>query len=247
MNMNRIWTLSCVVLIGAILAGGYFVGISPLLSAAAVADADRIDVEQQNLRYTTDLATLKQDFSQIEARRAELATAQAVVPSDAEDEQFIGELHELQESSGATITSFTVSDPKAYAPVVTELPVEPAAPVEGAEATADGATAATTTADTTPAAVSTPAVEGAELMTAESFTAIPYSVSVAGTLEQTEAYVAGLQSGSRLFLVTKLALQYDETSGSFTHDIDGYIWVYRASDGTAEQTSPTTGATVTAN
>lgn len=255
MNSNRIWTLSCVIVITALLAGGYLLGISPMLSAAAVAKQDRVAVEQQNLGYEQELATLKADFAKIDARRSELAAAQEIVPDVADDAAFVGELDGLQATSGAVITGFNVSDPKSYAPVVSALPVDPnAAPAEDGAvpaAAADGQVdgAATTTVDTVPAAVSTPAVPGVELVTAASFSAIPYTVSVAGTLEQTQAYVAGLQRATRLFLITKLTFLKDQTSGQFTADINGYIWVYKAGAAAAAAEAPDTAlaAGVSAN
>lgn len=244
MNSNRIWALGSLVIIVAVLAGGYFLGVSPKLAAAAAADASREEIDQQNASYEQELAQLKTEYADIDARRADLASARVSVPSEAEDAEFVGELHALQESSGATVKGFTVSDPKGYMPVVTEAPVAPAPEGEQtAETAADTSTPdSTITADTTPAAVSTPAVPGAELMTPETFVAIPYSISISGTLEQTEAYVAQLQSATRLFLVTKLTFAYDETAGAFNASIEGYTWVYRP--GAAVEESPVaTGAT----
>ena len=254
MNLNRIWVLGSAMVMVALVAGGYFLGISPMLASAAASDSARTGVQQQNAGYEAELASLKTAYEGIATRRIELVAAQVIVPSVVDDPSFVGELHELQAVSGATIAGFTVSDDRGYAPTVVEVPeptAEETAAAEDGEAPADTATdgsTASTTADTAPAQISTPAIPGAELMTAENLIATPYTVSVTGSLEQTQAFVSGLQRGSRLFLVTKLTFTKDAASGDFIADIDGFIWTYRggamASDGSVAASDAATVGSV---
>ena len=62
MNANRIFAIGTAIAIAAILGLAWLVGLSPLLAAAALADQDRVVVEQNNAAQQARLANMKSDF-----------------------------------------------------------------------------------------------------------------------------------------------------------------------------------------
>jgi len=81
-NANRIWYLIGGVAIIAILALGWFLGVSPQLAAAGTADAERATVEEENAAQNAILAQMKEQFAQLDVLTAELEELQVNVPAD---------------------------------------------------------------------------------------------------------------------------------------------------------------------
>ena len=62
MDKHRMWIVGAVLAIVAVLALGWFLGISPQLDEARAANTDRQNVEIQNAAYAAQLETLKKQF-----------------------------------------------------------------------------------------------------------------------------------------------------------------------------------------
>ena len=203
MNRSRLITIGAVVLIGAVLALGWFVAISPQLAQARVADDERAVVQQVNQGYEDTIAELKEldkRLPQLEAQLAGLATS---IPSDAAISTLMGELNAIATASGVQITSIRADVPAAFA---SEADVIPAAGPTGSNG---AVTETTTTAEST--AVGTTGM-----------ISIPISVSVRGERDATLLFAQNVQMGIRLYLVTDVDVVIsDET----TTTLEGLVYV----------------------
>ena len=111
---NKFWFLIAGVVGVAVLAMGWFLGLSPKLDEMSAANEQRASVEAQNRLHEAKLAELKKEFQQIGTLKAQLADAQASLPPGDELATFLGELHSLEASSGVVLTSFTAGDGENY-------------------------------------------------------------------------------------------------------------------------------------
>lgn len=111
---NKFWLLIAAVVGVAILAMGWFLGVSPKLDEMNAANEQRASVEAQNRVHEAKLAELKKEFQQLDALKTELANAQASLPPGDELSSFLGELHRLEASSGVVLKSFSAGDAQTY-------------------------------------------------------------------------------------------------------------------------------------
>ncbi|HEY9497724.1 MAG TPA: type 4a pilus biogenesis protein PilO [Terrimesophilobacter sp.] len=120
---NKFWLLIAGVVGVAILAMGWFLGVSPKLDEMNAANEQRASVEAQNQAHEAKLVELKKEFQQLDALKTELADAQASLPPGDELSSFLGELHRLEASSGVVLTTFGAGDGQNYvaAPGATTL------------------------------------------------------------------------------------------------------------------------------
>lgn len=200
MDKNRIWLLGSVVVMVAVVALGFLLGIQPQLKAIAAARADSAAVEAVNVAQTATLDKLKLDFAGIDDVRDELEPLADSVPTGTEIPAFVNQLSELAAQSQVTVTAITVSDAVAYAPVAAPAPAAEPAPV--AE---EGETAEEIPVEVAPAATAglPPVVD--PLITAENFASLAVQISIQGGYGRVLDFVEGLQSGERLFLVSGIS------------------------------------------
>ena len=225
---NRLWVIGAVILTVAIVAMGWFLGVSPKLGEAAAADQHRADVAAQNEAHEAETARIKKQYEQLPELKAQLAVLRAAVPAGDDLSTFLGELHQLEQQTQVSLTSFSAGDGQPYVP--------PAAPeAKDAKAGTDAATDAAKNA-AKPAANTATAVPGATspLVTADNFVAIPVTVMVTGSHEQAMNFIQGLQSGNRLFLVTDLKMAQAKDSEAFDATITGFVYVLLNSNAPAE-------------
>ncbi|WP_241983482.1 type 4a pilus biogenesis protein PilO [Cryobacterium tagatosivorans] len=228
--MNRMWVLGAVLLIGIVAVLGWMLGISPKLSDAKEAKAQQATVETQNTEFEAQLVKLKKQFESIDDLRDELAGLRESVPSDPDMAAFVGQLDTMAGKHRVTLTQITVSDAQPYVPVIAAPAAEPA-PAEGA-ATGDAAAAAPVDAAAAAAAAAEAAAAAAvpapvvnPLVTAQNFVAVPISVEVNGRYDDVLAFVAGLQKGKRLVMVTTFKTSEEEDSGNVTGTITAFVYV----------------------
>lgn len=122
---NKFWPLVAGVLGIAILAMGWFLGVSPKLDEMNAANAQRATVDAQNLQHEATLAALKTEFDKIDELKSELADYQVALPPGDELSTFLGELHKLEASSGVTVKSFSASDAQQYIAAAGAVTVSP--------------------------------------------------------------------------------------------------------------------------
>jgi hypothetical protein len=116
MNSSRTWMGVAVLLILALLAGTWFIGISPKLDEARIADEARAAVEAQNVvhnRTVLRLAELDSRLSELESEREGLRLA---IPNTIDQTAFLRQVQELAGVNAVNVSSVTFSPPEAFVP-----------------------------------------------------------------------------------------------------------------------------------
>lgn len=224
---NRVWVLGSMLVSVAILAGGWFIGVAPMLALSTTADADRATVEADNLRHEQTLADLQTRYAQLPEISGQLAALRVSLPAAPELADFLAVVSSAQAGSETFVIDISIADAVPYAPVVSE-PV--AAPVAAEGATVDGEADVDAPADPAEVAVvpvlETAAIPDAESVTAQNLTLIPVSVTARGTLDQVMAFTGRMQASERLFLVSALDMSKDDTAETTTVVVTGYLYVF---------------------
>ena len=114
---NRLWVLGSVVLVVAIVAMGWFLGVSPKLSEASAADQQRSAAEAQNIGHEAELASIKKQYEQLPELKQQLGVLRKALPAGDDLSTFLGELHRLEQSNGVSLTDFGANDAQPYAPI----------------------------------------------------------------------------------------------------------------------------------
>lgn len=209
---NRLWAVLTILISGALIAAGWFVGVDPRLQAAAAADLQRTTIETDTDATRTQIAGLATEKERIGELDNELVALQAAVPPGVMGTAFIRQLNDVAAASGATIVSFTLETPEKYTAVV-PAPADPNAP--------------------TVADIPAPAADAS--VTGDNFVVVPIQLSLEGTNEQVLNFLGGLQRGQRLVLVTTVSRQIaGEDVDLHTMEIGGYAFVLRNAAAEAE-------------
>ncbi|MBT2501973.1 hypothetical protein [Curtobacterium sp. ISL-83] len=257
MSRNRMSLLLAVVAMAIVAVGGFFLAIQPQLAASAAARAQTRTVQTSNDANRAELSRLSAQAAKLPAMRRELTARTASVPAGADLPAFIDELDGVAASSGMQVSSFTSSDAVAYAPATPALAAGAAA--GGASATPSPGPSTGTSASAAPAVPVAPVAPTAVTnpsITGENLSVIPVTVAVDGSFDQALAFVRGMQSGARLFLITTISSTATSGDGgsasnNSTWTFGGSIYVLDTSTSTATGTGATgtdatgTGATGT--
>jgi Tfp pilus assembly protein PilO len=205
---------------GVVAGLGWFLGIQPQISAVAAADDARASVAVTNAKSEAALAKLKSDYNNLSSLEDDLKTLTASVPSGTEIPALVNELNSLVTAHGVTFVGMTVADAKPYKPVV---------PPAAAPSASSGSTA---TPSPSPSAAPAPVVPMAgmppvtnTLISPANFAAIPVDLTVEGGYTNVLDFVEGLQTGSRLFLVTALSTAASTQGTGVDGKISGLIYV----------------------
>lgn len=232
MNSNKIWVAGATMLAVVILAGGWFLGAAPQLSAAATAASEREGVEAQNQLQEANLASLRERFASLNELNTELTSVRESLPTGADMPTFLRDINAAAETSGVTLNSFGTSDDQPFAPAALDAPAEPTTGSSGGEST----TATDEAAPTADAAVSaeapvatdlvpaTASIPGGELVSGSNFVTIPISLSLSGSYESVMAFINAMQKGDRLFLITGLNLTSGGEADGFNVEIEGLTY-----------------------
>lgn len=191
------WIGGTAVLAVAIFALAWFVLIAPVVDETATAAADTQAAEDRNVALTTQLDRLKQQYSELDAYKAELATIEKQIPATGATSDFVREIDALAVETGAAVVALSVDTP---ADVV---PAAPTAVAASESESADAGSEATSGEDdgTTAAAPSGPSAP----QPIQGFVAVPVTVTALGNPVSVLNFLGGLQERSdRLFLVTGL-------------------------------------------
>ncbi|GAB3028559.1 hypothetical protein GCM10027052_00120 [Parafrigoribacterium mesophilum] len=114
---NRLWVIGSMVLVVAIIAMGWFLGVSPKLAEAATAGDQRVAAEAQNVVHQRELEAIKKQFETLPELKTQLAVLRAAVPSGDAMSAFLDELHALEQANAVTLTDFKANDGQPYTPV----------------------------------------------------------------------------------------------------------------------------------
>jgi hypothetical protein len=206
---NRIWALATLLVIAAVVILGWLLGVSPLLNAAAAADADRVTVEQNNQAQTVALAQMKADFERLDELQTQIDSLKLSIPNEVDSDYLYSYLSGLDALS--IIDDVNTGEAQVY----------------GIATPADGS--ATVAPATTDPATGDPAAVPATVPGVENLYTVPVTITfrkgVTGDLIL--AYAGLLQNGPRIFVITKIGREVGvETSGTIT----AYMFVISAPD-----------------
>lgn len=177
MDKLKQWVALTVVGCLAVLAGGWFLLVSPQRTQAEELREQAATNEAGNQTLRTQLAMLKAQAKDLPAQKAELAAVAAKVPSDPALPSLIRALDGASTEAGVELLSIA---PGAPAPVVA-----PAAPAPAG----DGAVAVT------PAAPAGPVLQ-----------AIPLAIDVVGGYFEVQQFLGNLEDLGRALRVTALTM-----------------------------------------
>ncbi len=177
-----------------IMVATYFLAVAPALATASDTRAEATSTQQSNDLLRLKITKLAADFAKLPEYKAELAAIRVQIPTNAD---LSGYLRQLDATAVARSVKLTAVGPSRAQTVVPAVPAAAAvpAPVTAPIAEASAAPAAPTVAAAAPAANAGPV----------GFAAIPFTMTVVGTYDNTLAFVSDLQNATpRLFLVTAL-------------------------------------------
>ncbi len=212
MQQHRIISLASILVMLLIPVIGWFLVAQPQLAAAATADQQRVAMEAQIAASSAVVAQLKKDSENLPELNDDLDELRTSIPAGVDPSGYIDGLDALARLSHVSITTLTVSDPTAYSPAID---ASAPAPTEGDDGEP---VAAPVDPDTNPSIVTSPLIDSSN------FVAIPVTIEIAGEWAAVLAFVDGLQTSDRLFLVTTLDTAHGADGVTFTATIGGFIW-----------------------
>ncbi|MDM4761515.1 type 4a pilus biogenesis protein PilO [Galbitalea sp. SE-J8] len=190
---NRLWVLGAVLVSIAVVALGWFLGVSPRLDEISSADSQRATVEQQNDLARARIAKLKADYANLDQVAAQLDQLRESLPPSADYQGFLAELNDIAGKRDAKLTSFVPTAPTVFTPAS-------AAPSD-ATATGDGASA----------------LPDGTLVT------IPVSLSASGSYPDLLDLMGDLQKANRLYLVGGLNISSADDASTVTVTGDIFV------------------------
>ncbi|MCU1601052.1 MAG: hypothetical protein JWO22_1761 [Frankiales bacterium] len=196
MKKMQTWIALTAVGVLAILAGGWFLLVSPKKAHASDL-RDQADAQSRaNMALQNQLASLKAAQKNLPAQQAKLAAVAAKIPGTSAMPTLVRALSAAADDAGVELVSITPSAPAALA---ASAPAAGTPSVTTAAAGTTTSTPATATTGVTPNAAAGAASVGTLLQ-------IPVNVSVVGSYFQVAEYLDRLESLQRAFRVTTLSL-----------------------------------------
>ncbi|MEX2289866.1 MAG: type 4a pilus biogenesis protein PilO [Mycobacteriales bacterium] len=195
MDKLKQWVALTVLGCLAVMAGGWFLLVSPKRAEAAAVREQAASQESTNAGLRTQLEVLKAQAKDLPKKQADLARVAAKIPDNPSLPALIRALTAASTSAGVEFVSVTPGPPVAVAAPVAAAPVAGAAPADAAAAPAAPA------APTDPAAAAAGAAGPAGAL-AE----IPVAINVVGGYFEVAQFIANLENLPRAMRVTNLTL-----------------------------------------
>ena len=192
---SRIWTFAAVLIMIAVVALGWFLGISPRLADAARFEVERQNVEAQNTVARATIAQLQADFENIDELLDELESLREEFPTDAQYDVAIQELLTRLLSAGLGLQNIAINEP---APTTAEVLVEGAEP---------------------PAAE----IDGDGVLPAGSLLRVPVTVTVTGSIPSILSYIQALQESPRFSIVSRGDYAFAAEVGTITFSMIMFV------------------------
>lgn len=236
-NRSTPWIVAAALGSLVIVAFSWLLGISPTLSAAAASQSEAADQQTRNAALRVQIAKLAEEFTHLDEYKATLSTLRDQIPEQADLTAVNRGLSALASASGVTITAITPTTPVAFSPVQTAR----AAAAPTTDSAAGGTSATTATAS------------GAVSAVPKGFYAVPLSITMVGTYDQTTTFLSSFQTGpGRIFLATAINAVAEQAAGASAGrpalaagdvelTVTGYAYVLLGS--TATTAAPTPPAT----
>lgn len=243
MQTHRVLSGATIFLMLVLVVAGWFLVAQPQLAAASTASNQLTSARAQMATTEGVIRQLKAQQKGLPKLKAELASLRQSIPEGAESSALIDGINALAAATGVTINSLSLADAVAYTP-----PVVVATPTT-TSTTATPSSPATATA--APAASVAPSAwnpTSDPSITAANFVVIPVSITSSGNWSATLAFIHGLQSGTRLFLVSGFnTAQSADATAIVTTKTSGYIYALLdpKADALAASTSTTTPTATT--
>ncbi|MET0590920.1 MAG: hypothetical protein ABWZ77_07075, partial [Naasia sp.] len=195
------------VAIVAVVAGGWFLGATPLLAAAAASESELASVQQLNALQSARLAELDAQGTELSNLLDEVAALEEAVPSQPAMAEFLGQISQLERETGVRVTTLTTT------PVATLNEAEAA----GGDASATPEAASDTTAADPAASAAAP--EGVTpAVSIPGMLSLPLTISAVGSADGVQAFLAALQTSGRFLSLSSISLSSDPGTGA--HRID---------------------------
>lgn len=125
-KLRQLWLLTAVGSL-AILAGGYFVLVSPKASKAAALREDVATQQQANARLRSQIAQLNRQKKDLPKLQAEMERFAAKIPNNPALPSLIRSLSEAAENTGVDLSSLALSAPVLVTPADAATAAAPAA------------------------------------------------------------------------------------------------------------------------
>lgn len=225
MTGRRLRLIGTALAVVAVVALAWLLGIGPLLGAAAATETQLVATSAVNDAQAARLAALAADARNLAELQAQVRTSDAALPADPQLATFFRELGDLQRRYAVTVTSYTGAAAVAASPTGAAAAAAPPASASTAPATP----APTATPSAAPAGTPAPAAAATATATpAGGLSRIPMDLQVTGSYQHLVAFIGGLQSGPRLFLVDRVAISSGTDSAGFTAAVSGAVYVLPA-------------------
>ena len=176
MSRSKSLVIGAFLLIIAIIAGGWFLEISPQRAITSNLNSERANVLALNSKNQLLLTQLKKEYQNIAPLKSQLDLLNRSIPPTANVSAFISELNSTANTYNVTIKSIVVSDAKPYA--------------LAAQAPATNGTK------------EPPAPDSNLKINSANFVIIPLQISISGKDADVLDFVNGIQKGQRLFLIS---------------------------------------------
>lgn len=193
---TRMWIIATALASVAIIALGWFLGISPQLAATATANEDRAAVTAQNDAATARIAALKTRFDGIAQTQATLDALRIALPEGAEYADLVDELDGFARHRHVDIIQYRADEPI--------LPLE----------------LQSTMTETASSGTPTPLPAG---IAVDGLVAIPLTLTLHGDFDDITAFVGDVESGTRLFFVASAKVSDNDTTGEDSQ-LSGYAY-----------------------
>ncbi len=238
-------TLFAAAVIGA---ATWFGAVQPTLSDAAALRSQTDEVNRSNQVLQTKVTKLAADFQKLPQYKQQLEALRIQVPTTAQLSDYVRQVQQVATAHTVVVTSFAPGTPQAVVVAQAAAPAAATSPSPTASAS-PGPSATATPATPAAAAASAAAASGAPAGMA----AIPVSITVIGTYDNTLAFLSDLQTAiPRVMLVSGFTgtLQKDAAAGGgkpATHVGDQELvvtgFLYVLPDPTAASPAPSPTAT----
>ncbi|QNO37773.1 type II secretion system protein M [Protaetiibacter sp. SSC-01] len=111
---TQIWGLITVVVVVGVLAAGWFLGVSPQLTAQAQAESQRKTALAQNDSIRATIAELEREQDNLAAYKERDAQLQVAIPTTVDSADFITDLNWLAVASNVTIEQISINEVTPY-------------------------------------------------------------------------------------------------------------------------------------
>lgn len=206
MNNSRLVTLALIAGSVAIVVLGWFLAVSPTLDQAAATTAQRDSAAASNVALEARTAALKEQFANLSTLEDQLAPLSASIPFNGDLSSFLDRINAVCARVGVALDSLVVGSAAIVAEgvevdgAVAADPVDPAVP-----------------ADTTEVIPAAPDVS-------TGLVSIPVTIAVSGSYTQTLAFVAAIQTDSRLFVISSVDVTGLPDGTPFRGTLNGLIF-----------------------